>query len=99
LLEYGSKSIIPVVTGPWPAVYGVRLREHAAEAYDQTAAQGKLVGGLIRIDTAGVIVAIVEGSTGRSHRGKELGLQLNAHPRRNVDICPKLKSCSKIAVR
>ena len=99
MLEYGSKLIITVVSGSRPPVYGVRLRKYAAEAYNQAAAQGKLVGGLIRIDTGSVIVTIVEGSPRRSHRGKELGFQLNAHARRNIDICPNLKSCGKIATR
>ncbi len=101
MLEYGSKSIVSVVTRPRAPVAGTRVRlwQHAAQADYQTAAQGKLVGGLIGIDAAAVIVVIIERSPCCSNRREELGFQLNSHPWGNIDICPKLESGRKIAIR
>ena len=73
LLEYGSKSIVSVIPGSWPAVNRLGLRKHPAKADDQATAQGELVGGLIGIDTAVIIVVIIEGSPCRPNRREELG--------------------------
>ena len=71
-----QKLIISVVARSRPAVYGMRLGKHPAEADDQTPAQGELVGGLIGIDRAAIVVVIIKGSAGRPDRREELGFQL-----------------------
>jgi hypothetical protein len=98
-LEYGSKLVVSVIPGGRAtAIYDMGLLKYAAEADDQAATKGELINRLIRVDATAVKVVIVIGAACRGDRRKVLGFELDTYPWGNVDICPQLESCGKIAV-
>ena len=99
LLEYGSKSIISVIPRAPGRAAIAGFGQDAAEADDHAAPERKRVYGLVRVDTAAIIVAIVIGAACGVKRSEQLRFQLNTDARGNVDICSHLESSRKIGVR
>jgi len=73
-------------------------RKHAAKTDDQTSAKRKGIDRLVGIDAPAIIVVEIISASCRSDRREELGLELDAHTRRTVDVHPQLETRRKIGV-